>query len=53
MWPLNYLLLCLVLLLFPDGRLPSPRWRPAARLIVGSLGLAIVVNALTPSEGTR
>jgi integral membrane sensor domain MASE1 len=29
LWPLNYLLFCLVLLLFPEGRLPSPGWRPA------------------------
>jgi hypothetical protein len=34
LWPLNYMLFCLVLLLFPDGRLPSPRWRPAARFIL-------------------
>src|SRR4029450_7394881 len=29
LWPLNYFLLALILLLFPDGRLPSPRWRPS------------------------
>jgi hypothetical protein len=34
LWPLNFLLFCLILLLFPDGRLPSPRWRPAARFIL-------------------
>jgi hypothetical protein len=51
LWPLNYLLLCLILLLFPDGRLPSPRWRPAARFILVAQGLAIVLNTLTPSEG--
>jgi hypothetical protein len=27
LWPLNYQLFCLILLLFPDGRLPSPGWR--------------------------
>jgi hypothetical protein len=51
LWPLNYLLLCLILLLFPDGRLPSPRWRPAARFILMAWGLAILLNALTPAEG--
>jgi hypothetical protein len=49
LWPMNYLLFGLVLLLFPDGRLPSPRWRPVARLIVGSWCLVITVAVLTPS----
>jgi hypothetical protein len=50
LWPVNYLLFGLVLLLFPDGRLPSPRWRLAARLIVGSWCLSIIFNVLAPSE---
>ena len=50
LWPVNYLLFGLVLLLFPDGRLPSPRWRPVARLIVGSWCLSIIFNMLAPSE---
>jgi hypothetical protein len=50
LWPVNYLLFGLVLLLFPDGRLPSPRWRLAARLIVGSWCLSIIFNMLGPSE---
>jgi hypothetical protein len=29
-WELSWALLALLLLLFPDGRLPSRRWRPAA-----------------------
>jgi MFS family permease len=37
-------------LLFPDGRLPSRRWRPAARFIVVAWGVSIL-NALTPAEG--
>jgi hypothetical protein len=52
LWPLNYLLFSLVVLVFPDGRLPSPRWRPAARFILVSWGLAILVNALDQSEGS-
>ena len=47
---MNYLLFGLVLLLFPDGRLPSPRWRPAASLIVGSWCLSIILNLSAPSE---
>jgi hypothetical protein len=50
LWPLNYLLLGLIVMLFPDGRLPSPRWRPAARLIVGAWCLTITLNALAPSH---
>ena len=32
-------------LLFPDGRLPSPRWRPAAWLAVGTFALGILGRA--------
>jgi signal transduction histidine kinase len=34
-------------LLFPDGRLPSPRWRPAAALPGAALALAAVLGMLT------
>jgi hypothetical protein len=53
LWPLTYLLLCLVLLLFPDGRLPSPGWGPAARLILVAWGASILVNPLAPADGNR
>jgi hypothetical protein len=52
LWPPNYMLFCLVLLLFPDGRLPSPRWRPAACFILVAWSLSILLNALAPSEGS-
>jgi len=46
--PVTILPLTFVLLLFPDGRLPSPRWRPVAW--AAGLGLAtyIVTTALHP-----
>jgi hypothetical protein len=53
LWPLNYLLFCLVLLLFPDGRLPSPRWRPATRFILVAWGASILLNPLAPTDGNR
>jgi hypothetical protein len=50
LWPLNYMLFFLIMLLFPDGRLPSPRWRPAARFILVAWSLSILVNALGPGN---
>jgi hypothetical protein len=38
------------LLLFPDGRLPSPRWRPVARLAAGALAAVVIGLALTPGR---
>ena len=35
-------------LLFPTGRLPSPRWRPIAWLTAAVLALAIIVLAFAP-----
>jgi hypothetical protein len=37
-----------LLLLFPDGRLPSPRWRPVAVLTAGGIVVASVAIALHP-----
>ena len=42
----------LIFLLFPDGRLPSPRWRPALWLAVGGVTVAVVSFALTPGRLT-
>jgi hypothetical protein len=41
-------LIMLLLLLFPTGRVPSPRWRPVAWSIVAGLGLALITQALMP-----
>jgi hypothetical protein len=37
-------------LVFPDGRLPSPRWRPVAWLGALALGLTIAGTALQPGD---
>jgi hypothetical protein len=52
LWPSSYLFLCLLLLLFPDGRLPSPRWRPVALALVVSWSIVILNSAFEPSTTT-
>jgi signal transduction histidine kinase len=39
----------LLLLLFPDGRVPSPRWRPLVWVIVSGTALALVGGWLSPA----
>ncbi len=52
-WLLNALLpLTFLLLLFPDGRLPSPRWRPIAWAAgLGTLALIVAIAAFHPVRG--
>jgi signal transduction histidine kinase len=54
-WPWSIgLFLPLALLLFPDGRLPGPRWRPVAILIVATAPLFVLEIGASPdsfSEG--
>ena len=42
--------LAAVLLGFPSGRLPSPRWRPVAWLAAASLVVDLVASAVAPSR---
>ena len=42
-WALTVFLLPLLLLFFPNGRLPSPRWRPIAGIALGNLAYSTFV----------
>ena len=46
--PPSFGLLAIALLLFPDGRLPSRRWRPALWLALAGITLIVVGYALRP-----
>jgi len=39
-----------LLLLFPDGRLPSPRWRPVGWLAALDIGLLTLISAVEPGR---
>jgi N-terminal 7TM region of histidine kinase len=47
--PVLGLILVFTLLLFPTGRLPSPRWRPVAVLGAAGIAAVAVLNALKPT----
>jgi hypothetical protein len=51
-WPVSYLFLGLLLLVFPDGRLPSVRWRPAALMFLGSWTLLLLYGLFAPATET-
>lgn len=40
-------------LLFPDGHVPSPRWRPLARTVLAAIGALTVLGALLPGPLTN
>lgn len=55
-WPAHSLVPTLLLLVFPDGRLPSRRWRPVAATAVlaaalGAIGWALMPAAQSDVEG--
>jgi hypothetical protein len=47
-WILGGSLIPFVFLFFPDGRLPSPRWRPLAWLVLVNTALAVAPYAFAP-----
>jgi hypothetical protein len=48
LWPIGLFLLMVFLLVFPDGRLPSPRWRPYAWIAGGYMLVTALTYALDP-----
>ncbi|WP_411278249.1 hypothetical protein [Gaiella sp.] len=46
--PLFFLVLSLILVVFPEGRPPSPRWRGAVWLIFVAIGASLANEALKP-----
>jgi hypothetical protein len=51
-WPATFVFLGTLLLVFPDGRLPSARWRPAALVFLGSWGLLLLYVLFEPATET-
>ncbi|MDQ3646738.1 MAG: hypothetical protein M3345_07370 [Actinomycetota bacterium] len=39
-----------LILLFPDGRLPSPRWRPFAMVAAAAMAVTAIATLLTPGS---
>jgi hypothetical protein len=48
--PFLYGVPAFLLMLFPDGHLPSPRWRPAAWFIGAAIAVGTVAHALLPGD---
>ncbi len=46
--PMTYATVSLLLLVFPDGRLPSARWRPLVAMVAVGFALSVVGNLTTP-----
>jgi signal transduction histidine kinase len=47
-WPLLFAPFTAIAFVFPDGHLPSPRWRPVAGCAIASFALLLVTNFLRP-----
>jgi hypothetical protein len=48
MWPFHAVSAAVLVILFPDGRLPSPRWRRGASGFVAAIALAVVADVVKP-----
>lgn len=49
-WIVAFTLIPLLLLLFPEGRLPSPRWKLVARAVVAAGALALILSPFAPGR---
>ena len=47
-WPLLFAVLTAIVFVFPDGRLPSPRWRPVAGGSAAAFAAFVVLAAFNP-----
>jgi signal transduction histidine kinase len=47
-WPLLFAPVVAIALVFPDGRLPSPRWRPVAAGFAATVAGALIAGAFDP-----
>ncbi len=45
-WPLQFAVVVAIAFVFPDGRLPSPRWRPAVIIGAASFAMALAGGML-------
>ena len=55
-WPRDVgflLMFTFLLLLFPNGQLPSRRWRPVAWLVAGGISLIALLHAVNPDHVTE
>jgi hypothetical protein len=52
-WVVDFAVLTVVFLLFPDGRLPSPRWRAWLWVLAAATALALPGQALSPDLGSE
>ncbi len=52
-WVVDFAVLTVVFFLFPDGRMPSPRWRAWLWVLAAATALALPGQALSPELGSE